>query len=305
MDQTEWELLFPSSAMREAVQASGRQFSDWEKAALLWRWDKRGNPWRQALWDLRHSTEDSTLKSQLTDHLTWEDRAFALFQDNEDRQQVYILSAAWDERFFAKYEDALREGLKAGTGFTIARKYIGVDRYNIDYSKIEGGEERRIVARLRFDEKGSPEFFESIEIPKPNEVRGDAGLDRFENRFVELPYPFAVGDLVWDLRIRDLGIVMSSQEDMEERRRRKWAWRGNEVMVLMLPGWDEFKTEYIPSVYLERGPKTAAECQNNIQKLMLFAGKLVREGKTVESIEEVRQECWARSRRRKGIEPLV
>ncbi len=62
--------LIPSKTMREYLKAQGREFTDFEKAALIWNAPHRTLSERiAALEELAESTSDELLKTQIAERI--------------------------------------------------------------------------------------------------------------------------------------------------------------------------------------------------------------------------------------------
>ncbi len=290
MNESGWKLLFPSRTMREAVQASGRVLTDMEKAALLYHWDEIGTRWRKLLYVLRDNTKDSVLQRQLAEYLSREEKAYALFPNNEDGKHIFdLLQGKEKARHYPQYEIALQQGRKTGKPFCINRRDQG-SGYDAISNALRAGYPNRVVAQLWFNEKGTPVSFRSIEIPMAYENPEDLRLNRFELRYVPLPYPFAPGDVVKNLKTGNLGIVQSTQKDIERQTHREARfldWSANDVQLLTTDDQNLYDTRRVSSIYLQRGPQTIAACKSREEEVAVYTSKMYMDGYTPQTVRDV------------------
>ena len=137
--------------------------------------------------------------------------------------------------------------------------------------------------------------FRSNEIPVAYETAEDERWNRFECCYVSLPYPFAPGDVVKDLQTGDMGVVQSTREEMEQRQhseKRPVDWTANDVRVLLLDKMGFFETRSISSIYLQRGPRTLAECKSGTERTAIFASQMVLDGRVPYTVRD----AWFRCR---------
>lgn len=217
VDMSELNALIPSEDVRRFVLETGYSFTDWQKAALFYHGAITVEEQFSWLHKLSDSTPDTKLKQQITEYLTREEQAVALFKENKDRDFLYIVKYTDEDckykMFFYNYEAAYDYGKKQGFPFVIEK--------HRPYTKIVPDDEydNYPVADMRYDKNGNAMYFQSSEIPyceDPNEEMNS----NFRERYYEVPYIFEKGDIVRCVGFYDeedeYGIVETSQKEYFE-----------------------------------------------------------------------------------------
>ena len=215
----ELEAMIPSETVRKYVIETGYTFTDWQKAALFYHGTLTIQ--EQFLWlrKLSDSTSDTKLKSQITEYLSREEQAIAVFKNNKDRKFLYILKYAEDlehygkeyenNMFFFNYEATYCCGKKQGVPFAIGkyRPYTEVDSDADDY-------ENYSVSDMWYDKNGNAVYFQSSEIPYCEDSDEDLSMN-FRDMYYNVPYPFEKGDIVRCIGVESenqVGVVETSQK---------------------------------------------------------------------------------------------
>lgn len=220
MEKKELEALIPSETVRAYVMETGWSFTDREKAALL---HHRDQPWKEEcalLRALADQTDDGELREQIMAWLEWHEKALRLFQENNERQHVYILKVqeeggSWDGEYlprgyFFHWEEAFAFGKKEAAPFEIEKYKVG------DVSAYDDGTCSHLSeSDVRFDKDGEMRFISSCIIPGVLDSL-EEGRGHFSDMYFEVPNPFERGDIVkthWGF----YGVVGMSSKHWKER----------------------------------------------------------------------------------------
>lgn len=263
METKELEILIPSETVRKYVSETGYTFTDWQKAALLYRQDQPFSEAREALHLLCDTTDDTTLEYQLAQYLSREEKAFEMLKENPDRDFIYIATYKDDADteetgYFFDYEMAFRYSTETKVAFSIEKHFVAsekvvkqfyADKY-YDYP----------VAVIHYDENGKVEYFDNTEIDPADWNAGVEWHDWFANMFYEVPNPFERGDVVKVVGSEDYGIVETSQADWKEELERFKSPEGKlrmdhsdvQLRVVFPDDNARFYHEHINPVFLER-----------------------------------------------------
>ena len=124
--------LVPSEYMRELFRKNNYEFSDFNKATIIWnRKDVRREERISALKELAVNTEDQELKQQILDRLYYEDSMLERHKNNKNKKCVYVVLDS-DEcgcGYFSDYDLAYEYGKEIAAHydedkFSIEKQYI-------------------------------------------------------------------------------------------------------------------------------------------------------------------------------------
>lgn len=212
-----------------------RQFTDWEKAALIW--NSPTHTWRERLDSLKELsaiTEDETLKGQITERISYEDIAYQLFTDNQSNKYVYVV---FDDRrcacgFFSDYEMARSYGIKYCEDYDCCRYAIEkqllfgeatkgkvippwTSKHNILKGNIEdeSGYNGTENACAHYDKEGNVRLFYSSEMPASDKNKVDPqDRQRFEYRFFKIPFGMKDGTIVKMVETGEYAVLDGGEE---------------------------------------------------------------------------------------------
>ncbi len=270
------EKYIPSPEVRQLIKDTDYQFSDRDKAAIIWNsryclLDKYGDLRRLAL-----ACEDDVLAGQIRGRLAYDGRAIRQF--SEEQGYIYLVDVrekSAESNVVGYYKDAeaaYGAGKKTGFAFRIEKHQIlgeGTDVQKARFIKsplIESDESRQIE---EYEAPGSPAacfFFTgqrylsdywSNELPKEDEIKVNTlSRDRFENAYVVIPNPFERGDRVQIIGTDRIGTVAISQEDWKRCVAKALApgaiedWVDASITVLYAEGkWDH---DHVNPIFLTR-----------------------------------------------------
>ncbi len=207
--------LIPSKDVREYMEKKGKKLTDFERATLAYNYPGLSIEERlELLKEIMDTTQDQKLLGQIRERIAHHKKCVEKFYENK-KGMMYVLET-YDEDdwrpadwcYFASGELAYASGKKLGECFSIA-KYRIFEK-EIDMEK--GG--HYSVSNLHYDEKGDLWNCSSDEVAWEGELDED-DEERFEDAYVDLPYPFRTGDLVREVGCDEIGVVQSERTDEE------------------------------------------------------------------------------------------
>lgn len=262
METKELEILIPSETVRKYISETGYTFTDWQKAALLYRQDQPFNAAREALCLLRDTTNDIALEYQLAQYLSREEKAFEMLKENPDKDFIYIVTYKDEDSeetgYFFDYEMALKYGMETKVAFSIEKHLVCAEKVMEQFK--DGKYYDYPIAIIHYDENGDVEYFDSTESDPADWNAGIEWHDWFGNMFYEVPNPFERGDIVNVVGSEDYGIVETSQADWKEELERAKSPEGTyrrdssdvQLRVVFPDDNARFYHEHINPVLLER-----------------------------------------------------
>ena len=183
--------FIPSRDVREYAARIGRVFTDFEKAAIIYRQKKPYQITKPELLKISEGTADENLKKQITERLTFEDERRRPFWEETDGF-VYELKAITRHGVYktpqAAYDCAMSVKAEDRFEFIIFKRKImnSVDEYDIHNDE---------YSRCEFDKDGNETDFACWWNSRPEGFRIE-DKTRFENAVVDIPNPFHIDDKV-------------------------------------------------------------------------------------------------------------
>ena len=200
----------PSADMRAKIIEVGHQFSDWDRAAIIWNSDFPLYEKHEEIQRIAEGTSDGVLREQILERIAYDHDALRIFTDLSEGS-VYALNshefAPEDDiaGYFESLAVALGEGRKLGFEFSIEKHQIikkdtvRIKGRSISSPIIEPDESKQIeemdyycaLAKVEYDKQGVILSYWSNEIPKEREIKVNTlSNKRFENKFVVFPKIF-------------------------------------------------------------------------------------------------------------------
>lgn len=224
--------LVPSQLMRKFFCDVGFEFTDFQKATLIWNAPgKTRKEILDALRELSEITEDKNVTQQIQERIKFEDKIFAAFINNQLSKYVYVVVDSEDGcscGFFGNYymaaEYALKYTKENKSKWCSIRKQLivsttedkkvrnhwnGYPNMGIkteEYSEYNG----EAVAEATLNSDGEIKNLTSYEIPKQNEPM--CGTGRFEHQFIKIPFDLQAGTPVKDVINGTYGILAQGKE---------------------------------------------------------------------------------------------
>lgn len=307
--QIELTTLIPSQDVRKYIMNMRWNFSDREIATLLINGGSCNRPMENMFSGLRtlyNETSVQELRTQIGEYLDRIEGAYQDFQNNEEKNCIYILKIQDIEKketyysrihpngYFFDFEMACEYGRKEKVPFQISKHLAG------DPGLLEQYEDREYcdyeTDYLLFNKEGIEYFFSS----QLNDSSNDTMEECFVNAFVEIPNPFDRGDIVRFVGEEEYGIVETSQkrwkEDLERHRKNGWKMKltvgednglyevplefgDDRIRVAFLNDDGTFSHRHIHPIDLERYQLRLNECHGRDglrDKLLLTASDLYR-----------------------------
>ncbi len=207
--------LVPSHFMKDYFSEVGFEFSDFQKATLIWNaLGKTRSEITAALEELAATTDCEITKRQIRERLEFEKKKYDVFRDNSSARYVYVIEDRACRRsfgYFAEYEKALKYALKYSdehkTECSVNKQLIvkteesfkrreetaGLSVYEgeTDGFHLCGGEP---VSGVSLDRRGRIQRIWSCELPEEEESAvNESREDRFEHPFIKIPFQMEIG----------------------------------------------------------------------------------------------------------------
>lgn len=216
--------LIPSKTVREYMKEQGRVLTDFEKAVLLYHHSGMDyEEKKECLKELFEKTEDTKLKEQIRERLDYDERCQERFYKKEDREIYKLLVySPYDDQYlesghFLCGALAVRSGKKFQEEF-----YVQKIKLFAEETERENCQEK---AARYFNADGTLRDYYSYEVPW-NAQKEETDHERFENAYVEIPFPFQNGDFVMVKNHQELNgqicLVEGNQQTTETGKNKEW-----------------------------------------------------------------------------------
>ena len=207
--------IIPSKQMRKYYENVGFEFSDFQKATLIWNSPNHTRKDRlDSLKELSDVTKDNLTTKQIHERLLYEKESMERFLDNDLGEYVYVVEDREDGcscGFFASYEIAVKYALrymkKYQTKCRIEKQYIIKDNQIDEYN----GES---VAGVNLDRNAS-----LIDFWSRDELQESMGLfseGRFENSFIVVPFDWEEGTIVRDVVSENCYLLATGKKEWQD-----------------------------------------------------------------------------------------
>lgn len=277
--------IIPSEDVRKYIRKTGHEFTDEEKATILYNLDLGMERMHSLLERLADETEDTALKRQIMERIDFDRKGLDLFEHDTDGcfYEVSFQGDCWYKNgHFATVELAEAFGRSEKVPFCIKKhQIVGAkhpllkiyrrwnwrlwehDRTGRWEEKKKGFEEMEYggeaIAEVRYDVNGSRMDLNSCELPVEEAIRmEDFGAARFEDKYVYIPHPFEAGDIVCSVTDPETrGVIETSRERWKSFRDRVAAenlivdWTDSSIQVLFQGKYDRVLShDHIIPLYL-------------------------------------------------------
>lgn len=231
-----------SRDVQKYMAENGKEFTDFEKAALIYNFGLTVNEKHARLETLAESSDDETLKGQISERLRVDREDMDAFYNNTEGfiYKADVYDPEYDPEpdtigYFKTAELAYEYAKKKGFRFEIEKHcMIGGDTrplksksYVNPYMFPDKSEEELLIEELEcgeyggfmFNKNGELTYFWSGEIERGFKESTGLSYDgsRFENAFIAVPNPFELGDIVRCIGGDESGIVNTSRKENDER----------------------------------------------------------------------------------------
>lgn len=231
-ERTFEEKYIPSIDVREKIELDKWEFSDRDKAAIIWNSGKSIPVKHADLIAIKHKTDDEELRTQISERLGYDAMAFSIFEGNSEG---YVYATNTNEYpgedniigYFDSMKLSYEAGKKEGYSFKIEKfqvlgeKTVKVKNWSIVSPILAKTEDKQIeeidilgspVATMEYDVNGNLLNYWTCEVPKDDKRHVEAlGCRRFENAYVVFPNPFEIGEYVKIVGTNIIGRVDVSQ----------------------------------------------------------------------------------------------
>jgi len=289
--------FIPSRTVREYARKTKHLFSDMDIAAILYHSLPCGEK-TSALQELAAQTEDSALRRQIEERLAYETLLRERFESSDG--SFFYAVAVMDGKdettvgHYASARAALAAGRAGSSPFCVSKYQLADLRRKLITPQVRFDPQMNFslpiqampyvgqpVAEYRYDAGGALQRYWSEETaPEERDRVEDWGAARFEERFVFLPNPFELGDIVCMADDPEqVGVVETSQEGwrtfLERVRAKPRAedFQDASVTVEFLMGNGEFSHSHIPPIFLDRAEPDEADAR---KPLLEAASRLIR-----------------------------
>ena len=304
--------LIPSRDVREHLKEIGHEFTDAEKATIIYNIVEEVTRRNNLLKQLAGTTSDSELRTQIEERLDFDKRSWQQFIE-DDRGCYYTASyldfdEEWDTAgSFAGYKLAKLkieelEKEQEGSGYKIEKYQIlgekenvvkGYYRTNRRLLNLLGNtgenskpcyEEYDIgdfpISKAEYNSKGQLIDFYSAEMPiEEVEKMEDWGEARFEDKFIYIPTPFKPGEVVCSVKDpQTLGVIDMALEHIEWLKEMAHDdfpkdWTDVSVQVLFLHEDNSLSHDHINPLYLQRAETLPFDFKDSV---LYMAGKAIK-----------------------------
>ncbi len=231
--------FIPSKDVRDYIIETGRQFTDFEKAALLYHLELSFYERQEQLQKIAETTDDSNLKEQILERIEMDTTCIDMFTKCNQGFVYAVVRYRYDEPdicgYFGSVDLAYKHGMKQGCRFDIDKfQIVGFSDSEIILPKgywnpylspskefAECVDEMEYdgdaIATLSYDKGGILLDYYSQELRSSDDelLYHFFSPMRFENAYVDIPNPFEKGDRVKVVTTGEQGIVVTSQQQWE------------------------------------------------------------------------------------------
>ena len=196
--------LIPSKDVREHIKKTGRVFTDFEKAAIIYNLKLPILERNEHLQKIADTTEDTVLRAQILEHIESDQDTIRRFKEDSNGFIYRLTTHAEEVVFFTDASLAYEAGMELGYGcFKIVKYPVAHKRE----SKLGPWD---ISATMRY-------LNGSLTHLTDDRYEDCCGPSRFEHAYVDIPNPFKAGDIVQNIREYHWhGVVVSPQKRREQ-----------------------------------------------------------------------------------------
>ena len=249
------EELIPSKDVRAYMQEKGRVLTDFEKATLIYNHSGMNFTEKAVrLKEILEQTEDSNLREEIQDRLSYDDLCISRFYEN-DGGYIYELQVydpeddtSYEQGYFASGNVAVVYGRKFKENFSINKIRLLTEDEELDDCRVD------TVASLYFDNKGQVRGYYNSEV-EWTAKKAELDWGRFENAYIKIPHPFRNGSFVRaknNGRLEDeVCIVECHNDELEKPKHEYCDYDGTSLRVAYIYGPARFGHEHVSVVDLE------------------------------------------------------
>lgn len=233
--------LIDSKYTREKYKELGIEFSDWQKAAIIWHKHMSSQEILNGLRELAAKTADLELRKQIEERINYEEKLLAYIKQNPNNDYVYIIKdkkLGYDYGAFYMFETALERARKyakedeeemcidkiqivkdtqmpKGKSYSRWNPNLFPDRLEIEEYCSEYSDGR--VGRIGITIDGDINYWWSSEATWEEDMVVDHfDKNRFETTFIKLPYVHKSGMIVKYTPTGEVGVLATGKEDWDK-----------------------------------------------------------------------------------------
>lgn len=294
--------LIPSKAVREYMEQQGRVLTDYERAALIY--NHSGMDYaekREWLKELLDSTKNEELKVQIQERFEYDERCCKRFYEKAD-DEIYklVVFCSEDKEYLdAGYFISGELAVRCGTNFQ--EEFFYVEKIKMLMKDLELEEVELFppsIATRYFKGDGRLEDYDSSEEPWLYGYESDE--KRFENAYIEIPFPFQDGDFVTIKNhrfLKDKICVVERSRNIKKYKVSKWDDYSDVTMnVAYIYGDAEFGSASPNPVDVEYAELTGKEAE---VKLLQYAQHLLQ---GYAGLGDLQAACEEYCRKKKGVQ---
>ncbi len=282
--------FIPSKDMREYLAEKSFEFSDIDKATILFNTITNLEDRNAILMNILSETVDKTLQKQIQERIEFERKCIKVFIKNSNG---FLYSLTYCEEsdevcgYFASYKIAKVYGDKKGKAYEVAkipfitgneiRIQVPQVHYNPNLFKdgkqtVQQEYDGSAIACITHDSKGNITNLWSDEINGNISDKLCFDNHRFENRYFELPHPFQRSDIVMICGSEKVGIVSNTDFSMTEKLRKVADYNDFQLVVDILEDNGNFRHYHINPIYLEH---IILSDMNSKKKVLEYARNII------------------------------
>ena len=231
--------LIDSKYTREKYKELGLEFTDWQKAAIIWNKPLPQQKRLDALKDFAVETSDLELKKQITERVNYEEKLLEYFKHNPNNDFIYVVKKSkegYDYGAFYIFDMAFEHAKKYAREDNVKmciKKVQIVKGMELPQRKIRCGWNPNLFPEKEIEEEDcdySDGEMGEITIPADGEIRywwssestkeeymmvDEFDKSRFESKFIKLPYVHEAGMLVKYVPTGEIGVLATGKDDWD------------------------------------------------------------------------------------------
>lgn len=217
------EKLIPSKDVCAYMEQQGRILTNFEKATLIY--NHSGMDYEEKtklLKNLLESTENAELKGQIQERICYDERCQKRFYAKEDGEiyKLFVYSPSDDEYLLYGHYPCGALAVRSGKKF---QEKFYVQKIKMFMEEKEQEDNQETAARY-FNADGTLRDYYSQEVSWAGQKEED-DRERFENAYVEIPFPFQNGDFVRvknHAELKNLICLVECYQNTESDRYKEW-----------------------------------------------------------------------------------
>ncbi|MBQ7796328.1 MAG: hypothetical protein IJ374_07210 [Lachnospiraceae bacterium] len=195
------------------MQELGREFTDAEKATIIYNSHENRTERFKELQKLMETTSDLKLKKEIQERFDYESKMFDAFAAARPDCAYVLCYQDYESRYFRMITEGYFNNLEAArkSGLPLEQDYhVNKVRIQTTAECTPDGDSYECFGSANYDENGILEYIQSDEVDeKENPQYNDDERQRFESAYITIPHPFKHGDVVRNVVTGGIGVVYS------------------------------------------------------------------------------------------------